>query len=51
MQPQWTLTALSSKASLEAKQRHALQSVVGLVWRALLLWMLMLALLSFSVWV
>lgn len=30
---------------------RALQSAVGLVWRALLLWMLMLLLLSFAVWV
>ncbi|KIF80546.1 CobD/CbiB family protein [Noviherbaspirillum autotrophicum] len=29
---------------------RALQSTVGLVWRALLLWMLMLLLLSFAVW-
>jgi adenosylcobinamide-phosphate synthase len=29
---------------------RALQSTVGLVWRALLLWMLLLLLLSFAVW-
>jgi adenosylcobinamide-phosphate synthase len=41
---------LESQPGSEATPR-ALQSVVGLVWRALLLWMLLLALLSFSVWV
>lgn len=34
----------------EEATARALQSTVGLVWRALLLWMLMLLLLSFAVW-
>lgn len=34
----------------EEASARALQSTVGLVWRALLLWMLMLLLLSFAVW-
>ena len=41
---------LESQPGSEATPR-ALQSVVGLVWRALLVWMLLLALVSFSVWV
>jgi adenosylcobinamide-phosphate synthase len=34
----------------EEANARALQSTVGLVWRALLLWMLLLLLLSFAVW-
>jgi adenosylcobinamide-phosphate synthase len=34
----------------EEATARALQSTVGLVWRALLLWMLLLLLLSFAVW-
>lgn len=41
---------LESQPGAEASPR-ALQSTVGLVWRALLLWMLLLLLLSFAVWV
>ncbi|MFZ6771433.1 CobD/CbiB family protein [Undibacterium sp. SXout7W] len=41
---------LESQPGAEASPR-ALQSAVGLVWRALLLWMLLLLLLSFAVWV
>ena len=41
---------LESQPGTEATPR-ALQSAVGLVWRALLLWMLLLALLSFAVWI
>lgn len=40
---------LESQPGAEASPR-ALQSAVGLVWRALLLWMLLLLLLSFAVW-
>ena len=40
---------LESQPGLEASPR-SLQSAVGLVWRALLLWMLLLLLLSFSIW-
>ncbi|MBI3283900.1 MAG: CobD/CbiB family protein [Burkholderiales bacterium] len=40
---------LESQPGTEASPR-ALQSAVGLVWRALLLWMLLLLLLSFAVW-
>jgi adenosylcobinamide-phosphate synthase len=40
---------LESQPGVEASPR-ALQSAVGLVWRALLLWMLLLLLLSFAVW-
>lgn len=40
---------LESQPGLEASPR-SLQSAVGLVWRALLLWMLLLLLLSFSMW-
>lgn len=40
---------LESQPGNEASPR-ALQSTVGLVWRALLLWMLLLLLLSFAVW-
>jgi adenosylcobinamide-phosphate synthase len=40
---------IESQPGAEATPR-SLQSVVGLVWRALLLWMLMLAILSFAVW-
>ena len=41
---------LESQPGAEASPR-ALQSAVGLVWRALLLWMLLLLLLSFAVWI
>jgi adenosylcobinamide-phosphate synthase len=41
---------LESQPGVEATPR-SLQSAVGLVWRALLLWMLLLLLLSFAVWV
>ncbi|MFZ6688311.1 CobD/CbiB family protein [Undibacterium sp. SXout11W] len=41
---------LESQPGAEASPR-ALQSAVGLVWRALLLWMLLLLLLSFAIWV
>ncbi|MBC3869659.1 CobD/CbiB family protein [Undibacterium oligocarboniphilum] len=41
---------LESQPGGEASPR-ALQSAVGLVWRALLLWMLLLLLLSFAVWI
>jgi adenosylcobinamide-phosphate synthase len=34
----------------EEATARALQSTVGLVWRALLLWMLLLLLLSIAVW-
>ena len=34
----------------EESSARALQSTVGLVWRALLLWMLLLLLLSIAVW-
>lgn len=34
----------------EEATARALQSTVGLLWRALLLWMLLLLLLSFAVW-
>ena len=40
---------LESQPGVEASPR-SLQSAVGLVWRALLLWMLLLLLLSFSMW-
>jgi adenosylcobinamide-phosphate synthase len=40
---------LESQPGVEASPR-SLQSAVGLVWRALLLWMLLLLLLSFSIW-
>lgn len=40
---------MESQPGQEATPR-SLQSAVGLVWRALLLWMLMLLLLSFAVW-
>jgi adenosylcobinamide-phosphate synthase len=40
---------LESQPGVEASPR-SLQSAVGLVWRALLLWMLLLLLLSFAVW-
>jgi adenosylcobinamide-phosphate synthase len=40
---------LESQPGVEATPR-SLQSAVGLVWRALLLWMLLLLLLSFSMW-
>lgn len=40
---------LESQPGMEATPR-SLQSAVGLVWRALLLWMLLLLLLSFAVW-
>jgi adenosylcobinamide-phosphate synthase len=40
---------LESQPGQEATPR-SLQSAVGLVWRALLLWMLLLLLLSFAVW-
>jgi adenosylcobinamide-phosphate synthase len=42
-------TAADTLPGEEATAR-ALQSTVGLVWRALLLWMLLLLLLSFAVW-
>ena len=41
---------LESQPGVEASPR-SLQSAVGLVWRALLLWMLLLLLLSFSMWI
>ncbi|MFZ6863627.1 CobD/CbiB family protein [Undibacterium sp. Ji67W] len=41
---------LESQPGAEASPR-ALQSAVGLVWRALLLWMLLLLLLSFAIWI
>lgn len=55
------LSALPDSTALEAGSEaepqigeeagnRALQSTVGLVWRALLLWMLLLLLLSFAVW-
>ncbi len=40
---------MEAQPGVEASPR-ALQSAVGLVWRALLLWMLLLLLLSFAVW-
>ncbi|MFZ6846059.1 CobD/CbiB family protein [Undibacterium sp. RuTC16W] len=40
---------IESQPGAEASPR-SLQSAVGLVWRALLLWMLLLLLLSFAVW-
>jgi adenosylcobinamide-phosphate synthase len=40
---------LESQPGMEANPR-SLQSAVGLVWRALLLWMLLLLLLSFAAW-
>ncbi len=41
---------LESQPGIEATPR-SLQSAVGLVWRSLLLWMLLLLLLSFAVWI
>jgi adenosylcobinamide-phosphate synthase len=41
---------VEGQPGVEATPR-ALQSVVGLVWRSLLLWMLLLLLLSFAMWV
>jgi adenosylcobinamide-phosphate synthase len=48
-----TVEAASSEPETppgEEATSRALQSTVGLVWRALLLWMLLLLLLSFAVW-
>lgn len=48
-----TVDSISAEPELppgEEATVRALQSTVGLVWRALLLWMLLLLLLSFAVW-
>jgi len=44
------VSAESESPPGEEATARALQSTVGLVWRALLLWMLLLLLLSFAVW-